>query len=194
MIDFASLYLRTVQRLASALIGKADRRAPDFVIPNDQGIYLRRWWLLPRNPLFNVYLHEICGNDEDRALHDHPWPSLSLTLRGAYVEVLPTQPQRSSSWDYMPGFTTAKLRVTGALVWRSPWLRHRLETSPDSGRTFTLFITGPVLREWGFHCRNGWVPWRNFLADGDKTTVGAGCEGAPRPGLSLRRIWRGEDA
>lgn len=36
---------------------------PDFVIGDD---YLRRWWVIPRNPYANVYLHEILHSDEGR--------------------------------------------------------------------------------------------------------------------------------
>ena len=27
---------------------------------------------------------------------------------------------------------------------------------------WSLFITGPVIREWGFHCPNGWRHWKQF--------------------------------
>jgi hypothetical protein len=41
---------------------------------------------------------------------------------------------------------------------------------------WTLFITGRLKRDWGFHCPKGWVPWWQFT---DTTTggnqVGAGC-------------------
>jgi hypothetical protein len=50
-------------------------RDPDFIIGNPP--YMLRWWLLPRNPTFNVYYHRILRDDDDRALHDHPWPSFS---------------------------------------------------------------------------------------------------------------------
>lgn len=44
-------------------------REPDFVIGDD---YLRRWYVVPRNPFCNVYLHHILHSDDDRALHDQP--------------------------------------------------------------------------------------------------------------------------
>ena len=50
----------------------ARRREPDFIIGDDHDPYLKRWWLIPRNPLVNVYLHQILRSDEDRALHDTP--------------------------------------------------------------------------------------------------------------------------
>lgn len=51
----------------------ADRRPPDFIVGRDGEDYLRRWHLVPRNPLFNVYLHQFKSSDDDRAHHDHPW-------------------------------------------------------------------------------------------------------------------------
>jgi hypothetical protein len=47
---------------------------------------LRRHLLIPRNPIFNVYLHHFLRSDDDRALHDHPWINLSLLLDGCYLE------------------------------------------------------------------------------------------------------------
>ena len=70
--------------LATRLIAPA--RKPDFIVGDPANPYLRRWWLLPRNPVFGIYLHQFMRSDDDRALHDHPWPSLSLTLRGRMME------------------------------------------------------------------------------------------------------------
>jgi hypothetical protein len=38
---------------------------------------------------------------------------------------------------------------------RMPWSAHRIEL-PVGSPTWTLFLTGPVVRKWGFHCINGW--------------------------------------
>src|SRR5690606_8416676 len=63
-------------------------RQPDFIVgaDNPEGPYLERWYLLPRNRVLNVYLHRFLRDDDDRALHDHPWAWLSLLLQGSYVE------------------------------------------------------------------------------------------------------------
>ena len=54
-------------------------REPDFLIgPSKDDPYMMRWWWLPRNRFLNVYVHVVRHDDDDRALHDHPWPSLSL--------------------------------------------------------------------------------------------------------------------
>jgi hypothetical protein len=50
----------------------AGSRPPDFVIGGDSP-YMLRWWIIPRNKFFNIYLHRFLRSDDDRALHDHPW-------------------------------------------------------------------------------------------------------------------------
>lgn len=134
-------------------------RPPDFVVHNAFGPYLNRWHLIPRNRWLNVYLHRFDGSDEDRALHDHPWASLSLMLKGALIEV--THNDR-------------KLIRAGALRLRGPKFAHRLEHVGIT--TWTLFITGPRVRDWGFHCPNGWKHWRDFTDARDTGKVGRGCE------------------
>ena len=32
----------------------------------------------------------------------------------------------------------------------------------DEGPVWTLFITGPRIRQWGFLCPKGWIYWRDF--------------------------------
>lgn len=39
----------------------------------------------------------------------------------------------------------------------------------------TLFITGPRIREWGFHCPKGWVHWKKFCAVDQPGQIGSGC-------------------
>jgi hypothetical protein len=50
---------------------------------------MERWHIIPRNRLFNIYLHHFLKSDYDRALHDHPWASLSIILKGEYTEHTP---------------------------------------------------------------------------------------------------------
>ena len=141
------------------------KRPPDFVIGPKDEPYLRRWWIIPRNRFFNIYLHNILHDDEDRALHDHPWHNVSIVLSGGYIEVTP----RGSF-----------CRDQGSITFRRATTAHRLvlrKTHPQaqSKPAWTLFIAGPVIREWGFHCRKGWVHWRDFVDERDTGVVGRGC-------------------
>ncbi|UES40956.1 cupin domain-containing protein [Roseibium aggregatum] len=132
-------------------------RDPDFIIGNPP--YMLRWWLLPRNPTFNVYYHRILRDDDDRALHDHPWPSFSIMIKGQLREVLEDGP---------------RVVLAGDCIYRGPEMAHRLELI-DGQPAETLFITGPRVREWGFHCPKGWVHWQDFTAPGDSSQIGRGC-------------------
>lgn len=132
-------------------------RTPDFVIGGPDRPYLRRWYLLPRNRFINVYLHEILRDDDDRALHDHPWWNLSIILRGRYAEM------RHSG-----------LLRPWRVVFRLPTTAHRLIVV--DGPVWSLFVTGPIVREWGFHCPQGWRHWREFVDQRDTGLAGKGCE------------------
>ena len=153
--------IRFLRRRAEALMA---RREPDFVIRPSGEDYLRRWWVIPRNPLFNVYCHEILVSDDDRALHDHPWINCSIVLTGGYHEhCIKAGGIHHRTW-----------RGAGSVVFRRPCAAHRLEM-PEHGRAITLFITGPRIRPWGFHCPDaGWRHWRDFTSE-DKSGIGRGC-------------------
>lgn len=151
--------MTTYQQSLDEMIAWADSvmlRDPDFIIGEN---YLRRWWIIPRNFSCNVYLHEINRSDDDRAMHDHPWDNRTVILQGGYIEHTPV------------GSVTRK---AGDIIDRPADSVHRLEMIPGV-RTITLFTTGPVVREWGFACPNGWVPWRDFVDDRDAGQVGRGC-------------------
>lgn len=165
----------------------ADRRPPDLVVGGEDNPYLRRWYLLPRNPWLNLYLHNVLRDDDDRALHDHPWANLSWILDGGYVESLPRPgaERRFRDWG-TPQLAFLKVyRAPGSLILRPrPTQAHRLILTRRFGimgdtvitPAWTLFITGPRRREWGFHCQRGWVHWRQFTAGPRGEMVGAGCD------------------
>lgn len=136
------------------------RRPPDFIIGPPDAPYLRRWWVIPRNRFFNIYLHQILKSDDDRALHDHPWVNVSILLSGSYVEVTPAG---------------SYLRKAGSWVFRRATAAHRLVVEADRP-VWSLFLTGPVIRTWGFHCPKGWRPWREFVNERDSGQVGRGCD------------------
>lgn len=155
---------KLIRAIAPRLIAISEKRPPNFVIGGDDDPYLRRWWLIPRNRFFNVYLHHFMRSDDDRALHDHPWWNVSVLLDGTYVE----------HTIAAGGVNIATHRQAGEMKFRGADTAHRIELT--NGTCWTLFITGPRLREWGFHCPRGWVHWRVFTNPGDDgRTVGRGC-------------------
>lgn len=160
--------------LVNPLLAYAERHKPDFVIGGQEAPYLRRWWLIPRNPLLNVYLHQILRSDDDRALHCHPWLNLSIILRGYYVEIMPIRQSQATGFDFVQGFTKGRFRLPRDIIFRRAKHRHRL--SLDRGiHCWSLFITGPRIRTWGFHCRSRFVPWQEFTAPNNPGEIGQGC-------------------
>lgn len=157
-------WCRQVSRFGRRLRRIAAQRPPDFVIGGQVEPYLRRWWLIPRNRLFNVYLHEILRSDDDRALHDHPWWNCSVVLAGYYIE----------HTIAAGGIHRREIRYVGRVVFRRATAAHRIEIVRPC---WSLFITGPAVRSWGFHCPEiGWVHWRKFTNPADDgATVGKGC-------------------
>jgi hypothetical protein len=160
----------------------ARNRKPDFVIGGKDSPYVRRHWLLPRNWLFNVYVHEFLRSDDDRALHDHPWLfNASWIIEGEYVEWVPTYDRRLP-WNLSVRCQYPQMRILEAGDVRFRWGRaaHRVELFVDwKDRPlpcWTVFVTGPRVREWGFHCPKGWIPWQRFTAASDPGAVGKGCE------------------
>ena len=142
------------------LLNWAQSRAPDFVIGGIADPYLLRWYLIPRNPVLNIYVHHFLRSDDDRALHGHPWAfNCSILMQGKYLEHTPDG---------------VFLRRVGDSKFRWGVAPHRVELT--TGPCWTLFITGPRVREWGFYCPQGWVSWQKFTAKDDKGAIGKGCE------------------
>lgn len=142
------------------LVAMRPERPPDFKIGPADDPYMLRWWLVPRNDAFNVYYHVIRHDDDDRALHDHPWPSFSILISGSLREI-----------------TEEGQRIIGPgdVVFRPAAMAHRLELLNADQPAETLFITGPRVRDWGFHCPKGWVPWKQFVDGGEPGQIGRGC-------------------
>lgn len=45
----------------------------------------------------------------------------------------------------------------------------------DQQSVWTLFLTGPKVRTWGFWCPKGFVPWFDFVKPEASGEVGRGC-------------------
>jgi len=118
--------------------------APNYTV----GDYLHRWYLVPRNRFANAYLHRFSVSD-GQDVHDHPWFNVSIILRGRYRE------------HYHDG--TYRNRRPGMVVFRGARLLHRLEVL--DGPVWTLFLTGPRRRDWGFMTREGWVHFESYTGE-----------------------------
>jgi hypothetical protein len=127
--------------------------SPTRVIENIEGApYLNRWELRGNHPVFDIYLHQFLKSDDSRALHDHPAVSIAIVLSGKYIE-----------W-FRAG--KSKIRSEGEIILRRATTAHRIEIDESSPPPLTLFLRGPKLREWGFHCATGWRHNRDFHVRG----------------------------
>jgi hypothetical protein len=98
----------------------------------DECPYLIRWKV--ETPVGSIRLHHWLGSDDKRAHHDHPWSFTTLVLRGGYTDSSPEGDEHL----------------------KAPAIRHRKATHrhtviTDPGGAWTLLITGPKVRAWGFY-------------------------------------------
>lgn len=93
--------------------------------------YVVRWRL--ETPWFSIRLHHWLAPDDDRAPHDHPWSFTTFVIKGGYRDASPAGDEHL----------------------RAPAIRHRAATHqhtvfPDPGGAWTILVTGPKTRDWGF--------------------------------------------
>lgn len=127
--------------------------------------YMHRYYLFLKDRKwfpFNFTLHKIVKSD-DPIFHDHPWPYMTIILKGGY-------------WEHTPVFNNDGKILTEFQVWRGPGsiiLRgakefHWLELDEEKGPATTLFFMGPQLRDWGFlinktKTKQQWIQHENYL-------------------------------
>lgn len=97
----------------------------------DECPYLVRWRL--EVPFGSVRVHHWFAPDDDRAFHDHPWWFLTIVVHGGYTDRSP---------DGEDHLHAGSVRFRPAL--------HRHTVVPDPGGAWTVIVTGPSLRAWGF--------------------------------------------
>ena len=107
------------------------------VVDGKTELYLRRFFITPRNLSYKVFLHYIARSDEDRCTHDHPWDFTSFIFWNGYHE------QILNKEDVLVNKTAAApcVRINNGEH------RHKVELI---GPTWTLVLAGPRRRVWGF--------------------------------------------
>lgn len=141
----------------------AAKRPPDYLIGDQNDPQTLRWCLVPRNGWFNVYLHKWLRSDQDESLHDHPYFNVSVLLEGHYLE------------EVAAGRRAWRVRRAWRPVVRLPSTPHAVRLQ-NGTVVWSLFITGPRVREWGFHCPKGWTHFKEYLDRRDKNSNWNGCE------------------
>jgi hypothetical protein len=170
------------QKIVDRLITRAQRTPYTHLVG-----YMERFWVMnpyasgtyekKRSWLPSVRIHHILRSDDDRAFHDHPWPYLTVVLRGGYWEIRPTY---DDSGLYM-----GNERVwhgPGSILWRPANSWHRLEL-PEGETAWTLFTTGRHQQTWGFMRKpDVKMPYKEYLAEASTLT-------AVQANYQERRTW-----
>ena len=148
--------------------------------------YMWRWHLIPRNRLFNIYLHVFIG-DDDSTFHDHPFRSWSLCLWGRMTEYTRVEVFDGLTGAYKHAATESTEIGAGTFARRGLDTRHFIKLR--SKFAVTIFCTGPLQNDglWFFYPRDrraavpyyGWLqsftPYRwswahlKFIAQGVKS-------------------------
>jgi len=131
----------------------------------DGSLYMGRWGLFETRWL-SARLHYIASDDDDRAMHDHPWPFVSLVLAGGYEEIRPDANDENNWMEQSDGSLVeawhSSWRGPGSIAFRRPTDRH-IVVGVRPG-TFTLFIYGMQRQWWGFYTRTGKVFWQDYVS------------------------------
>ena len=111
----------------------------------DNEPYLERYYIFLKDRKwfpFNVFVHKFLKSDPDN-LHDHPWPYMTIILKGGY-------------WEYTRDKLMPTWKGAGQIRFGHSTDYHRIELEPDV-ECWTLFVPGPKIRDWGFLVGNRWI-------------------------------------
>lgn len=124
------------------------RSIRDPCLPGKTPLFVR-YYVLDAAPL-GIYLHHWQRSDHRDALHDHPWPFVTMLLSRGYFEHTPA----GRFW-----------RRRFSVLYRPATWVHAIEIGQP---LWTLVVRFRRIREWGFFSKRGWVHFSSYRA--------AGCE------------------
>lgn len=93
--------------------------------------YLVRWRF--ETPWGSIRLHHWLAPDDPRHRHDHPWSFVTFVLKGGYTDLSPNGDSHLKA---------------PAIQYRDATHQHTVV--PDLGGAWTVIVTGPKIRNWGF--------------------------------------------
>lgn len=125
-------------------IPNVDGLSRSVIVHEDDRPYLERYHVVETSHI-QIRIHHWLSSDDQRAPHDHPWANATTVLDGQLLE-------HTDHGAFALG--------PGSVVTRRPTDPHRIElVTPEA---WTLFVTGPIVRRWGFHTDHGWIHWRDW--------------------------------
>jgi hypothetical protein len=113
---------------------------------------MKRLTIVRHRRFGSLRLHLFMPNADDRDVHDHPWPFLTLVVSGWYDDMK----------NDGEGIVLRERMSRGKVRYRSATHQHRTRVGPDG--CLTVVVTGPVVRGWGFLRDGRWIPWRRYEA------------------------------
>ena len=142
-----------------------DLDAPDEVYLRRTQLFKSRW--------LAVYVHRILRPDVARCAHGHPWPFLTMILRGGYVEEI-----GGKRYARRPGY----------VGWRPRAFQHRIVELPH-GPALTLVIRGRDHGAWNFYDADGQnpIPWQVYCDMPQRSRI-LWCEEGAGPAAALRAM------
>lgn len=113
----------------------------------ERSVLMRRWFA--HLGAVSVLVHKFESSDDTSlGLHDHPWSFLTIVLWRGYDELRPESVVR---------------RRPGSIAFRRAEDLHAVRLR--GGPSWSICITGPRRREWGFQTAKGWVARRDIDAN-----------------------------
>jgi hypothetical protein len=95
---------------------------------------------------FNIYLHRIFRDDQDKDPHNHPWNFWSIILWGAFIE------------DGLHDKTSG-IKSVGTCHYMSMKDYHKNRVIST---VTTLVLTGKRSQDWGYMTKDGYVGWEEY--------------------------------
>lgn len=144
-------------------------------------------WTLAKPFGCKIMLHHFLPNGDDPEPHDHPFDFVTLVLAGAYVDEKTIKPA-PGHWcrrcgEAIPDPDCLECRGTGVtqpvLCFESMTrgkvrfrrAEHMHRTLIRSDGCWTIIVTGPKRREWGFIWRGVWMPMQKYLDERGEAAI-----------------------
>lgn len=116
---------------------------------------------------FAIRVHQWIKTEDSRNMHDHPWDFYTLVVKGGYTDISewPTVAAQQAAGYPIKIVDVTEIRRDklsfGSIRWRPAIHKHYVEVNP--GGCWTVLLTGPVVRKWGYWVKGKLVrPLRYF--------------------------------
>jgi hypothetical protein len=125
---------------------------------------------------FSVKLHRFLPHADDRSVHDHPWAFYTLVLRGYYDDMAACPDcdgigqgrirEHLTAYCFAchgQGVVLRERMSPGKLRFRPATHSHRTRVGPRP--CWTVVVTGPRVRDWGFWRGDRWWQHKDYEAE-----------------------------